>query len=164
MQYQVLDDERLDTVFCEVESIVNGRPLTKVSDDPRDSEPLTPNHLLLLRAGPGPAAVDTKKEDTYGRRWRHVQFLADNFWKRWRKEYLATLQLRQKWIHPQKNFQEGDLVLICDESLPRKSWPLARVLRTNLGRDGLVRSVELKTQSSVLVRPVNKLCLLELMQ
>ena len=49
---QVLDNEGLTTLMCEVEAIVNGRPITKVSDDPHDLEPLTPNHLLLLQAGP----------------------------------------------------------------------------------------------------------------
>ena len=44
-----LDDEILATVFCETEAIVNGRPLTKLSDDIDDPLPLTPNHLLLLR-------------------------------------------------------------------------------------------------------------------
>ena len=51
LQEQVLDDEGLCTLMCEVESIVNGRPITKVSDDPRDCNALTPNHLLLLRGG-----------------------------------------------------------------------------------------------------------------
>ena len=45
---QLLDDEGLNTLMCEVEGIVNGQPLTKLSDDPCDPEPLTPNHLLLL--------------------------------------------------------------------------------------------------------------------
>ncbi len=39
---QTLDDEGLSTVFCEVEAIMNDRPLTTVSND---LEPLTPNHL-----------------------------------------------------------------------------------------------------------------------
>ena len=51
LKQQVLDDESLHTLMCEVESIVNGRPITKVSDDPRDLNALTPNHLLLLLAG-----------------------------------------------------------------------------------------------------------------
>ena len=40
-----LTDDILCTVFCEVENIVNNRPITKCSDDVHD-EPLTPNHLL----------------------------------------------------------------------------------------------------------------------
>ena len=48
---QPLDDEGLTTLICEVEAIVNGRPITKLSDDPSDAESLTPNHLLLLRPG-----------------------------------------------------------------------------------------------------------------
>ena len=31
---QVLNDEGLQTLFCEVEAILNDRPITKVSDDP----------------------------------------------------------------------------------------------------------------------------------
>lgn len=40
------------SVMCEVVIIVfiNGRPITKVSDDAKDLNALTPNHLLLLRA------------------------------------------------------------------------------------------------------------------
>lgn len=46
---QLLTDESLHTLLCEVEYIVNSRPLTKSSDDPNDLEALTPNHLLLLK-------------------------------------------------------------------------------------------------------------------
>ena len=42
-----LTDPQLYTVLTEVESIVNSRPLTHVSDDINDLEALTPNHLLL---------------------------------------------------------------------------------------------------------------------
>ena len=48
LKEHVLDDEGLRTLMCEVESIVNGRPITKVSDDPRDCNALTPKHLLVL--------------------------------------------------------------------------------------------------------------------
>ena len=52
---QTIDEEGLTTLLCEVESILNSRPLTPVSDDPLDLDPLTPNHLLLLRSGTRPA-------------------------------------------------------------------------------------------------------------
>ena len=48
MKEQPLDDEGLLTLMCEVEAIINGRPITKVSDNPRDHKLLTPIHLLLL--------------------------------------------------------------------------------------------------------------------
>ena len=158
---QVLDDERLDTLFCEVESIVNGRPITPVSDNPKDLEALTPNHLLLLRAGQPAPPGNFIKQDSYGRRWRHVQLLSDQFWKRWVREYLPTIQLRQKWIEPQRNLAIGDMVLIMDEATPRKNWPLGLVTETFPGKDGLVRSAEVKSSRNTLVRPITKLCLLE---
>jgi len=45
---QVLSDEVLLTVICEAKATVNSRPMTPVSDNPKDMNPLTPNHLLLL--------------------------------------------------------------------------------------------------------------------
>ena len=56
---QVLDDESLTTVMCEVEAIVNGRPITKVSDDPRDLEPLTPR--LLQQTPLAPSTVPRRR-------------------------------------------------------------------------------------------------------
>ena len=158
---QSLDDERLDTVFCEVEAVVNGRPITAVSDSPNDFEALTPNHLLLLRSGSHAPLAGFSHKDTFVRRWKHVQHIADMFWRRWVREYLPTLQLRRKWIDEKRNIHVGDLVLVMNENTPRKFWPLARVTRTFPGHDGLVRSAEVKTPWNILTRPVNKLCLLE---
>ena len=39
----------LTTVFCEAENIINSHPIIKCSDDANDLEPLTPNHLLVLK-------------------------------------------------------------------------------------------------------------------
>ena len=81
---QPLDNEGLLTLMCEIVANINGHPSTKVSDNPRDPEALTPNHLLLLRSGPTLSLGVFAKEDCYSRqRWRHVQYLADVFWRRW---------------------------------------------------------------------------------
>ena len=99
LKEQVLDDEGLSTLMCEVESIVNGRPITNVSDDPTDLQPLTPNQLLLMRSGPVAPPGVFQKEHLYSRsRWHQIQYMADLFWKRWVREYLPLLQKRQKWI------------------------------------------------------------------
>ena len=47
-----LTDDILRTFFCEAESIVNSRPITKMSDDPKDDIPLTPANFLLIEEGP----------------------------------------------------------------------------------------------------------------
>ena len=163
MKEQTLDDEGLTTLMCEVEATVNGRPITKSSDDPSDAEALTPNHLLLLRSGPKlPPGVFTK-EDTYSRRrWRQVQYLADVFWRRWIREYLPQLQERQKWVYPSRNFAVDDIVLVVDDRVPRSSWPLGRITSVcKNSTDGRVRSVTVKTRTSLYDRPVDKVVLLE---
>lgn len=39
----------LHTLVVEIEAILNDRPLTYISSDVRDEEPLTPSHLLYSR-------------------------------------------------------------------------------------------------------------------
>jgi len=76
-------------------------------------------------------------------------------------EYLPTLQLCQKWLKSYKNLRVGDIVLVAQENVPRKSWPLGRITATFLGRDGSVRSAEIKTATNSIVRPIHKPCVLE---
>ena len=125
-------------------------------------EPLTPNHLLMLRAGPTVPPATLTKQDIYGRRWRQLQYLANVFWRRWIREYLPSLQVRLKWNMERRNFAVNDIVLLLDDKTPRGSWPLGRVVEVYKNRcDGLVRSVKLKTRTAELTRPVNKITLLE---
>ena len=159
----LVDEEVLATVLTEVEAILNSRPLCAASDDPDDQEPLTPNHLLLQKAVHNLPPGSFVKEDLFSRKkWRQAQILADHFWKRWVKEYVLSLQERQKWQRPRRNADVGDLVLLVDDCLPRSQWRMGRVKAVFPSKDGLVRSVEVKTgASSSLVRPIQKLCLLE---
>ena len=158
---QTLTDETLRTLFCEVESVLNSRPLTVVSHDHKDPQPLGPNDILLLGGtAPIPAGV-FGADDLYAkRRWRQVQYMADLFWSRWRREDVLLLQRRQKWLHPEKSLAVGNIVLVADDGLARCQWPLGRVIEAREGSDGLVRSVKLRTRGTQLVRPVTKLVLL----
>ena len=113
--------------------------------------------MYVIRIPPGQFSVD----DVYRRRWRHVQHLAEQFWRRWIRLYLPTLQERHKWSAVKRNIKVGDLVLLLDENTPRNLWPLAIVKEVNTGRDALVRSVRVKTRVTELVRPITKVVLLE---
>ncbi len=157
-----LNTDSLATLLCEVEAILNSRPLSTVSGDPRDIEPLTPNHILTGRsqATVVPPGV-FQREDVYARkRWRRVQYLANLFWSRWKNEYIAMQQPRQKWRTPTRNMKTGDIVLVKDETLPRCNWRLGRVTETECDRHGFVRAVNVQTQNVELRRPVHKLVLL----
>ena len=156
-----VNDEVLQTLFCEVERIVNSRPITKQSEDAGDLVPLSPNHLLLLRECPSLPPGIFCGADMYKRRWRIVQYLSDQFWSRWLREYLSELQKRNKWHNISRNLAEGDLVLISGENTPRGVWPMGIVQEVFEGKDGLVRSAKIKTKASLLVRPVVKCILLE---
>lgn len=119
LKQQTLDDEGLQTLLCEVENIINDRPITTPSNDPNDLEALTPNHLLLMRTQPHIPPGVFSKDDLYVRRcWRQIQYMADLFWRRWTQEYLPLLHERQKWNTSKRNFSVGDVVLIVDSSVP----------------------------------------------
>ena len=158
---QTVCEEVLVTVLTEVESILNSRPLTDLSQDPRDEETLTPNHLLLLKEGPDAPATCIDESIMYGRkRWLQVQYLAALFWTRWRKEYLPLLQQRKKWTTPKENVRVEDIVLLVDETTPRGKWRVGRVLSVYKSGDGRVRSVDLKVGNNVLKRPIVKICII----
>ena len=164
--------------MCEAEAIINSRPLTVDSlNDPLSLNPLTPNHLLTMKTKvvlPPPGVFQSA--DKYCRkRWRRVQHLANEFWIRWKKEYLLSLQQRQKWTKPRRNMCVGDIVIIKgDDDVPRNKWQLARVAETYESADGYVRKVKVAVADcsidnhgkrtkpvKFLDRPVQKLVLLQ---
>ena len=88
--------------------------------------------------------------------WRQTlltQALADQFWMRWRREYLPSLLHRVKWSEERRNLKVGDVVLMLEESAPRGFWPLARE-PLKFSREVTVkyRSVEVKTGSGAVCR------------
>ena len=161
-----LTHEVLSTLMAEVTAIVNNRPLTAISSDPSAPELLTPSTLLTQKTLPlKPTPGNFVPQELYAKQWRQVQFLANRFWSRWKKEFLPTLQSRRKWETVQPNLKEGDLVLLrCKES-PRNEWPLARISKAISSADGKVRKVEVTTAKNgskqSYTRPVTEVILLK---
>ena len=159
LNQQTVTDEMLLTLFAEVENILNSRPLTPIVIDPENNEPLTPNHLLQVGCSPNLFPGVFSSADNYSKqRWKQVQFLADQFWVRWSREYLQTLQVRQKWMTKCPNLQLDDIVLVCDRNLPRGLWVMGRIIDIYPDRHNNVRQVLIKTATTELRRPITKLC------
>ncbi|GFX70900.1 integrase catalytic domain-containing protein [Trichonephila clavipes] len=127
--------EELLTILCECEKIVHSRPLTYLTEDMQDLTPITPARFLFEI--PTADAKDLDFRD------------ANHFRKR--------LRFRAK----SSNIQMGDIVLIGDKWKKRFQWPLARVIKLIPGKDGLVRTVKLKTQSCTLICPIQHVFPLE---
>jgi hypothetical protein len=156
----LVDDEILHTTLLEVEKILNDRPLTKVMSDPKDEKTLTPNSLLLLYRNPATQG-STNSDLTLGKRWIKANQLAEQFWRRWVKEYLPNLQTAHRWLRQGKNLHRGDVVLLGDGDRPRGRWPKGVVEEAHTSRDGLVREVTVRTTAGTYRRDVRQLYLLE---
>ncbi|XP_069134244.1 uncharacterized protein [Argopecten irradians] len=165
VQGKKLTHEVLVTFMAEVCSIINSRPIAGVSADPMSPTPLTPNTLLCLKTThkvDSHCVDDFTLKDIYKAQWRCVQHLANCFWKRWKAEYLSSLQERRKWQQDEKNLQEGDVVLLRDKSLYRNEWPMGVIHRAVPSADGRVRKIEvcIGTDHKVYSRPASEVVLL----
>ncbi|KFM59784.1 hypothetical protein X975_08509, partial [Stegodyphus mimosarum] len=152
----VLTTEELQTVLCDCESIINSRPLTYLSENSDDLVPLSPAMFLIENRNSGVPDVDFCDSKNLRRRVRHRQKLFNDLRHRFRKEYLGLLVQNKIQKGPSSELRLGEIVLIGDDVKKRMHWPLARVVRLIPGKDGKVRTVELKTQAGVLLRPIQQ--------
>ena len=57
--------------------------------------------------------------------------------------------------------KSGDIVLIASDNQKRIDWPLTRVTEVIAGKDGVSRVVRIRTAAGDLVRPLQRLVILE---
>ena len=157
-----VDDEKMNTILASIEAAIS-RPLTQ-DDGP---EALTPAHFLhegrLTTIPTGPEPTSTK---SLTKEFKLKQQVAEDFWKRWTKEYLLELRTYHQVRQPRGGetpCRVGDVLL--QEVRPRHMWKRGRVDELRPGRDGKVRTVILRTQDGGrLVRPVQLVIPLEVDQ
>ncbi|XP_063545754.1 uncharacterized protein LOC134753747 [Cydia strobilella] len=151
--------EELTTLFVQSEAILNSRPITPLSSDPNDMNPLTPGHFLITRplTSSVPSLPVTGNPVT---RYKRIELLRQQFWERWRREFMAELQQRVKWKTNQRGIQMGDLVLLKEDNLMPLQWRMGRVIHLYNGPDGVCRVADILTEKGPIKRAVNKMCLL----
>ncbi len=148
-----LTHEVLTTLMAEVMAIINSRPLTPISTDVSMPQVLSPAMLLTQKASVAPAPPGNFELGHLHRsQWCQVQMLADSFWKRWKQEYLSTLQSRRKWTEERENIQKGDNVLLKDGEAKRSEWPIGLVTKTVASSDGKTRKIMVKTAKQGVIR------------
>ena len=161
---RTFNDDQLHTFLLKAEAILNLRPLKLITINPEGVEPLTPNHLLKLHPATNLPPAITDSKDCYSkRRWRHVQFLADRFCRRWSIEYLRTIISRQKWLNEKPNrpnFNVGDIVHVITENAPRSQWNIDKICAIQPEEQEIVRKVVVSVKGNQIRRPIHKLCLL----
>lgn len=163
-----ITDDLLNTFFCEVENIMNNKPIAIITSREGGDVPLRPNDLLRLNASDieCPPGIFSKDDTFSKKKWRQSQYLADVFWNRFKKEYIPLQNFRQKWHKDKRSLQVGDIVIVSDLSTPRNSWCLGKIASAKVSKDGLVRSADIDVfQREIgklrrIQRPIDKLVIL----
>ncbi|XP_075250854.1 uncharacterized protein LOC142343052 [Convolutriloba macropyga] len=125
---RILQEDSFSTLICQVEALLNSRPLTSVSSDVRDVESLTSGHFLtgMTTGLPSDTTISSNDRGT-GKLWNNVNSIMNEFWTRLLKEYLPTLRQRRKWHSTVDGIEVGDMVWIQENNTPRGIWPVDRV-------------------------------------
>ncbi len=153
--------EELTTLLTQIEACLYSRPLAPIPDSDDGVEALTPGHFLIgrpMEALPDPSSA--YQPVSILRRWRLCQALVRHVWQHWSAEYVGHLMKFKKWQFPERNFEVGELVCLCEDGLTPTKWALARVVAVHPGADGLVRVVTVKTARGTYTRPVTKTALI----
>lgn len=156
-----LNFEELSTLLCEIEAVLNSRPLFAQSIDPTDPEVITPAHFLIgrpLTAMPEPMLSDERVSRLD--RWQHLHLMRQHFWIAWSRDYLSSLQPRKKNWNTVSNIKPGMIVLLQDKNRPPLQWKLGRVIAVYPGADNLVRAVDVFSEGTTYRRPITKLSVL----
>ena len=157
-----LSRDDLEIALLRIESSINERPLTSPSQPhPEGTLPLRPVDFLR------PPGILHETEDSRERLEQLKESQREaviELWRRWRREYLVNLPHLVSNHFERNQLRKGDLCLIRGESIKqnRLSWPLGKIEECVIGRDGLIRSVMLKTKSVFLKRPIQLLHKLEM--
>ncbi|XP_050528007.1 uncharacterized protein LOC126898101 [Daktulosphaira vitifoliae] len=158
--YDELLDEELCTVLAQVEACLNSRPLTPLSSDPCDFNVLTPSHFLI--GGPAQVIPEPDLLNIPANRLRKcslMQKTMQDFWCRWRMEYLSSLQVKNKWLKDKKPIPIGSLAILKEDNAPSLKWPMVRIEAVHPKRDKIVRVVTVRlANGNQLKRPAVKIC------
>ncbi|XP_015918919.2 uncharacterized protein [Parasteatoda tepidariorum] len=167
----LLNFEEMTTILTKIETIVNLRPLSYVTDEIGEPEILTPSQFLT----PGKEKAEypahfietIHRESTKKiliKRKEYQATLLANLWKRWGERYLFNLRSAYNFTSPNltKCLKVGDVVLMKGTTKSKLLWDIGIITKVFQGRDGLVRSCLIRKFNGEYKRPVQLIYPLEL--
>lgn len=159
-----LTDPLLRACMSEAVHVVNSRPLTYLPLDSKESEALTPNHFIFGNSNGVHSTKKVPADDVVCIQNSYLasQQFRNKMWKRFIKEYLPDLVRRTKNFVPTEPLRTGDIVIVCDDTLPSNSWPKGIIIETFPGKDKQVRSAKVRTSTGTYHRPTSKLAKLDI--
>ena len=170
LYHRRVTEAELVTILAEIETRVNNRPLTYLTEDAHD-EALTPSHLLHARrlktmpllTEDDPSDQPYLEECDLRNQYVAISRIIRKFESVWKTEYLTAL--RERHYGAQKptdknQIKVGDIVLVqVDRS--RNEWPLGKIVNIHGNPENTIRSVDVLCAGKISVRTVDKLVPLE---
>lgn len=156
---QLLTYEEFNTLLIQIEALLNSRPLCVLSSDPSDPIALTPAHFLTLTPLSSiPASDLTETNINRLDRFQLIDRMVQDFWKRWHSEYLTSLQTRQRWNTESYPVKIGTIVILEQPNIPPLQWPIGIIEQVYIGKDNVIRVVDVRTKYGKYKRPAIKVC------
>jgi hypothetical protein len=145
-----LDYVEMETILLEICQTINNRPLTAVPSEGQALNAITPNKLIFgfnSEAFPEIIPLKEYQDADVMQRFKHRLIVKEHFDNRFRKEYLTELNYFNKWHKEDPKVPRvGQAVLINDKSIKnREFWTLGMITKLYEGRDGRVRSADVRT-------------------
>ncbi|KAK6009932.1 hypothetical protein OSTOST_25109, partial [Ostertagia ostertagi] len=164
--------QQFQTIICEIEAIVNSRPITSISDTISSPTVLRPIDFLSPRVQLQLELTETPHLDYTQQHLVEWYFstlsVLDHFWNIWSTDYLNavaqrhTVRIRQG-RSTSREPQVGEVVLLADKQLPRGQWTLAVITQLSYTSDRVPRSATIRLPNGNHVkRSINHLYPLEI--
>ena len=136
--------EEIMTVLCDIEGVLNSRPITYIYTD-GIGHALTLSHLVVERDFLHYQLVPLKM-NLLNILKIYLSTLTKNYLKSWLHDYIVNLRefhncKAKKAGHPM--IEESDVVIIKDDNVHRGNWRLARVDKLLKGPNGEIRGAEI---------------------
>ena len=91
------------------------------------------------------------------RDFKESQTLLDHYWSRLLKEFVPELNRRTIWQQANAELKEDYVVWLYKDFTPRGIWPIGRIVKAHVSRDGVARKFDIKTSTGIVQRTAVRL-------